>query len=227
MNAVSAELRKLGGLPLVVYTATGTIAIGALLAAALAGNAPPGTDAATAALRAVPYLQAGMIVIGVVPISQEYTGRQIGTTLTAMPRRMAVVLGKTVAAAAVLLTTSVLAVAAALGAAATALPWDQAAAHLGGATIHLTLIGLLAHAVALVLRQLMPSLVAVLLLVFALPPLLSPLGEHARWLPERAGAQLYAPDDSILTPTTGALVLIAWIVVMGVIGSVLFARRDA
>jgi ABC-2 type transport system permease protein len=227
VSAVSAELRKLVGLPVVLCAVTGTIAIGALLAAALAGNVPPGTDAAVAALRAVSYLQAGMIVIGVVPISQEYAGRQIGTTLTAMPRRTTVLLGKTAAAAVVLLTTSVLAVAAALGAAAATLPWDQAIAHLVGAMIHLTLIGLLAHAVALVLRQLMPSLIAVLALVFALPALLSPLGEHARWLPERAGVQLYAPDDSILTPTTGALVLIAWIVVMGMIGSVLFARRDA
>ncbi len=236
--AVAAERAKLRTLPAAVLTVPGTIVVGAVIAAALAALAADegwGVPGATVALYAVPYVQAGVILLGILPVSQEYAGRQIGTTLSATPGRMRVVVAKTAAAATTLSATAVLTVAAAWGAAevvlrlsgagAAAAPADLA--RLGGAAVYLALIGLLAHAATLLVRHLIPALTGMLLLVYVLPPVLAGLGEHARWLPERAGAQLYAPSDAMLTAGTGALVLAGWIAAVLTAGAVRFHRQDA
>ncbi len=42
-----------------------------------------------------------------------------------------------------------------------------------------------------------------------------------------AGGQLYHPHDTVLGAGTGALVLLAWIAVIGVAARARFTRRDA
>ncbi|NJI58304.1 ABC transporter permease [Microbacterium oxydans] len=238
-RALGAELSKLRTLPLTTYAAAGMILVSALIAAALAGvHAERGgaASAVDAVLEAMPYAQAGAILLGVVPVAHEYAGRQFSTTLIAVPRRMRVIVAKTCAAMVMLFLVGTLSVAVAWlsaelthrasdagGVAATA----EDLARLGGAIVYLVLIGLLAHAATLVLRHLVPALVSMLVVVYILPFALTALGEHTRWLPTRAGSQLFAPDDAVLTAFTGALVLLAWSIALGVAGTARFTLSDA
>ncbi|PRB17340.1 ABC transporter permease [Microbacterium sp. MYb62] len=238
-RAWRAELSKLRTLPLTAYAAGGMVTLGAVLALAFAALHADGggvVSPVAAALDTVPYVQAGAILLGVLPVSQEYAGRQLSTTLTAVPHRLRVVVAKTFAAVVVLALAAVATVAAAwLVAEATLRATDMRAAavvtedlsRLGGAALYLVLIGLLAHAVTLVLRHLVAALVSMLVLVFILPFAVTALGEHTRWLPTRAGVQLFAHDDAVLTAVTGGLVLLGWAAVIGAAGAVRFARSDA
>lgn len=239
-GAIAAEWAKLRTLPAAVATMLGTVAVSGLVASALAADGGAGWAAATSpaaiALAVVPYTQAGAILLGVLSVAQEYAGRQIGTTLTTVPGRTRVVAAKTAAALMALAMTAPATLATAFGAAVLvrastgagiAAPDATEWAHLAGAALALVLIGLLAHATTLGLRALVPSLSVTLLLVVVLPPVLAGLSDHARWLPDRAVAGLYAPADGILSPLTGTLVALAWIGAIGAAGAVRFVRRDA
>lgn len=242
-RAVAAELSKLRTLPAVALTVGGTVATAIVLAAALAAGDAPGGPV-DIVLRTVPFLQVGLVVLGVVAVSSEYAGRQIRTTLTAVPARGTALAGKAIACLAAALVTSAAAVAAAVGAAWWVVDEPAAAVARGvstasggalepwwpvvGAVAYLALIGLLAHVVAVLLRSLVPPLVAVLGVVLVVSPLLTGFTEHARWLPDRAGSLLYLPaDDALLTPGTGALVLAAWIVTLGTAAAGTFLARDS
>lgn len=244
-RAVGAELSKLRTLPLTAYAAVGMILLGVVIAVAFAGLRGEGgggggvggaVSAVVAVFDALPYAQAGAILLGVLSVAQEYAGRQLSSTLTAVPRRGRIIVAKTVAVAVVLILAAVPTVAAAWLAAEGMLRTTEAGvgplvladlARLGGAVVYLVLIGLLAHAATLVLRNLVPALVSMLVLVFVLPFAVTALGEQARWLPTRAGAQLFAPDDAVLTAFTGGLVLLGWAVVLGAAGAARFIRADA
>lgn len=237
-RALGAELSKLRTLPLTAYAAAGMVLVSALIAAAFAGLRAEGGGAAAVdtVLEAVPYAQAGAILLGVLSVSQEYAGRQFRTTLVAVPHRMRVIAAKTSAALVLLFVVGTLSVAVAwLSAGLTFVVADAEAvaataedlARLGGAVVYLVLIGLLAHAVTLVLRHLVPALVTMLVVAYILPFALTALGENTRWLPTRAGSQLFAPDDAVLTAFTGALVLLAWAVTLGVAGAARFTLSDA
>ncbi len=239
LNVTAAELGKLRTLPVVVLTAVGTAVIGVTIAAALAAfAAEQGTPVSSTdiTIQAVPFVQAGLILLGVLPVAHEHTGSQLRTTLAVVPRRGLLLAGKTIATlVAVALTAAAATVGGSQAAAAItrhlvdapvddsrAGPWPA----LGAAT-YLVLVGLLSHAVALLVRHLVPALVGTLSLVLIVSPLLAGLTEHARWLPDRAAMQLYDPADTLLTPATGTLVMLAWIVVVGTAAGVLFIRRDA
>ncbi|MGW2183021.1 hypothetical protein ACWCXX_34170 [Streptomyces sp. NPDC001732] len=236
MGAATAELSKLRTLPVAVSAVLGTIGIGAAIGAALARMASADTaipDTAIA-LKVVPYVQIGAILLGILPVAHEYEGRQICTTLASVPDRGRVIAAKSIACGTVLAVTLLATIASVLGTvslirwtgggipAATPQEWERTA----GAVLYLVLIGLLAHAATLVLRHLVPALITMLVLVLVLPPVLAGLGEHARWLPDRAGTQLYAPADMVLTPGTGALVLLGWVLVVGAPGAIRFLRAD-
>jgi len=157
-------------------------------------------------------------------VASEYAGSQVRTTLAAVPDRVRALLGKTVACFLVATATSATGLAGALVAVGGAVPVGPVA----GAVAHLVLVGLLAFALALLLRALVPALVGMLSLLLVVPPLLAGVTEHARWLPDRAGRALYAPGaDAVLTPATGALVLAGWIAVVGGGAAWAFFARDA
>ncbi|CAL9470637.1 hypothetical protein SUDANB121_02843 [Nocardiopsis dassonvillei] len=236
LGVAAAELAKLRTLPVAVAAAAATVLAGAVLAAALGayatGEGVP-VSAAEAMVGAVPYVQAGLVLVGVLPVAHEYEGVQIRTTLTAVPDRALLLAGKTAAALAAVAVTAAATVGA--GTAAAAAHPHGAEALLDGAEVrtvlgaaaYLTLIGLLAHAVALLLRHPVPALVGMLSLVLIASPLLGGLTEHARWLPDRAGALLYDPADTVLTGATGTLVLLGWTALVGCAGAVRFGRGDA
>lgn len=227
-RVVLAELDKLVTLPAVRGTLGATVAGAAVLAVALAGGRAGGT-ASAALTGSIPVVQAGLIALGVLPVAHEYAGAQARTALIAVPDRTAWVLGKSVAAALMIAVAAALAVAAGAFAAALSGPWGQdlPPERLAGAWLYLGVIGPLAHAVALVLRQLVPSLAAALAGVTVVSPALAAISPHARWLADRAAAQLYSPTDAVLTPVTGAVVAAAWIALLGGCGAIRLVRRDA
>ncbi|WP_341716192.1 hypothetical protein QQG74_19490 [Micromonospora sp. FIMYZ51] len=231
-QAVTAELVKLGGLPAVVAAVLGTVGAAIVMTAALAG-AQVGAERATAiVLQAVPYLQAGTILLGVLAVGTEYTGDQIRTSLACVPDRWVMLSGKTLAYLAWASSTAIAAVLAgwltahvvlaARGVPATGTSWPVV-----GAIAYLVLIGLLAQFLAVLTRGLLPALIGMLCLVLILTPLLRGVTRHARYLPG-AGELLYRPgSDDVLTPATGLLVLLGWILAVGTVAVVAFLHRDA
>ncbi|MFD2795937.1 hypothetical protein ACFS27_20415 [Promicromonospora vindobonensis] len=237
VNVTGAELDKLRTLPVPLLAAAGSTVLGAVIAAALTvhlvdqGVPLSGT---TVTIQAVPYVQTGLILLGVLPVAQEYAGGQVRTTLAVVPGRGLLLVGKTIAALVAVVLTALVAVGGIV--AVTALTHHllgaPSAGHgieplpVLGAAGYLALIGLLSHAVALLVRHLIPALVGVLSLVLIVSPLLASLSEHARWLPDRAAMQLYSAADPVLTATTGTLVMLAWIALIGGAAAVVFSRRD-
>ena len=234
-QAVTAELVKLRGLPAVLGAALGTVGAAVVISVALAA-APLGAAEPVAVVRqAVPYLQVGTIVLGILSVGTEYAGGQIRTTLACVPNRSRLLTSKTLAYLAWSAGTATAALAAGLLAARTTLaargvpetdsgtPWM-----IIGAAGYLVLIGLLGQAVAVLTRSLVPAVVVLLSLVLVVSPLLGGVTEQARYLPDQAGALLYLPGaDRLLTPVTGLLVLLAWIATTAIAAVAAILGRDA
>lgn len=231
----STELIKLRTLPVVVATVVGTIATAIVLAGAIAASSTVPVGAVAAMLATIPFVQIGVILLGVLAVATEYQSSQIRTTLAATPRRRHVLAGKGLAFLGAAVVTSTVAVGSGWATAAivsasreVVAPEASTVWPVVGAAAYLALIGSLAFALTVLLRALVPPLVAMLSLALIVSPLAGSLTEHARWLPDRAGGLLYLGDaDAVLDAPTGALVLVAWIVVVGVAAGTAFSRRDA
>lgn len=225
-----AELTKIRTLPLAVASVVGVIVMGAVLTYALVHGGSPPNDAL---LRLVPLLQAGIVLVGILPITQEYSGRTIRTTLGAIPHRGTLLTTKSCAATMATGVTAAGAVAASWlagviarrdGALPSAAEWRL----IGAAVLYLTLIGVLSHAVALIVRQFVPALAGMLAMVLIASPLLASASEHACWLPDRAAMLLLdSSGEGQLSPLTGTLVCIGWITFLILIGGLRLARTDA
>ncbi len=236
-RAVAAELSKLRSLPAARWALLGTIAASLGLATAVAASAPAaGVDAMRIVASIMPFLQVGPILLGVLAASSEYAGRQISTSLIVMPVRIRLLAAKAAAFLAVAAAMSSVAVGA--GAAAAWAVFEArgdgvaddgarglALPPLAGAVLYLLLMGLLALAAAVLLRSFVPPFAAVLVLVLVVSPLAAAATEHARWLPDRAGAALY--DPAAPNPWAGLAALLAWVVATGAIAIAAFRRRDA
>ncbi|MGO1506923.1 MAG: hypothetical protein ACTIAA_01645 [Microbacterium sp.] len=230
----SAEAVKLRTLPVVTASVLGTIVTAIVLAAAIAASSTVPISAVQVTLATVPFLQIGIILLGVLAVATEYQGSQIRTTLTATPRRLSLLAGKSLAFLVTAIVASGIAVGAGWVTAAITLSVRQLAATsdvgmrpTAGAAVYLVLIGALAFALTVLLRSLIPPLVTMLSLVLIVSPLAGSLTEHARWLPDKAGSLLYLTDtDPVLTAATGTLILLAWIAAAGIAASATFTRRD-
>lgn len=234
-HIASAELVKLRTLPVVTAAVLGTIATAIVLAAAIAASSTVPTSAVQVTLTTIPFLQIGVILLGVLTVATEYQGTQIRTTLTATPCRLRTLAGKSLAFLVTAVVTSGIAVGTGWSAAAITLSVRQLAPagdvnlwRTVGAAVYLVLIGSLAFALTVLLRSLIPPLVTMLSLVLIVSPLAGSLTEHARWLPDKAGSLLYLIDtDAVLTAGTGTLVLLAWVTTAGIAAGAAFIRRDA
>lgn len=246
-RTTAAELSKLRTLPAVGLSVAATVVAGGTVAALAASSAVAGGASHTPAgvvTEVVRFVQAGVVLVGVLPVAHESAGTQLRTTFAAVPRRAMLVAAKTLAALVALVFTAagtVCGMVAATvlvrglpgeagpgwaGPGAVAVPGGDMT-RLAGAVAFLVLVGMLAHAVALLLRELVPALVATLALVLIVSPLLGSLTEHARWLPDRAAALLWAPADPVLGPADGALVATAWVLVVGASGGIRLLSSDA
>lgn len=200
-DVVSAELIKLRTLPAVRITLAVTIL-------AMAGFAAAGTG-----LRAVDYGQLGFIAFGVLAAASEYSSGQIRTSLTSVPHRTVLLAGKVLAYLVVAIPASLLAVTGFSG------------IRVLGATVYLTLIGLLSLATAVILRGLVGTITLMTTLVLVVSPLLAPVVSLAKYLPDQAGTQLYQPID--LSALHSGTILTGWILAMLTVAAVTFTRRDA
>lgn len=226
-RAVLAELVKLRGLPTAIVAVLATVAGATGLTAAIAASAPAGTGILEILVQLVVFLQIGPIVLGVLAVASEYAGSQIRTSLAAVPSRPRLLLAKIVALALTVVVTSLAAVGSAVLVVALRggdIP-APAIRPLIGAVGYLVAMGLLAFALALLLRSLVAPLAGLLSLVLVVSPLVASATEYARWLPDRAGSALYAADASDLA--FGSSVILGWVLVVLAAAGAGFVRRDA
>lgn len=223
----AAELQKLRTLPAVALTVVATVAFTVVFTAALGG---PSEDMPV--LQIIPFMQVGIILLGILPSAHEYAGSQFRTTLAAEPHRGRLLLGKTLAASIVVVVAVILTVGSGVlmamvsGGAGSSSPGDDAS-RLLGAAVYLVLIGVFSHLVTVSVRYMIPALVGLLGVVVVFPPMIAAVTEHARWLPGEAGGLLYrSQPEAVLGPVTGALVLLGWILVAGAVAAVVMHRRD-
>ncbi|MFI5490795.1 hypothetical protein [Micromonospora echinaurantiaca] len=231
-DVAAAELIKLRTLPAVAAAVGATLlgVPGLALVLQAAAPKPPGDAAASAAtdagIQAIEYGQVGLILLGVLAAATEYSGRQIHTTLKSVPDRPLLAAGKTVAHLMTAAVTAVLAVAAL----ASVSERETSIGPLLGAVAYLLLISVLAYAVALLTRDVLAALVIMLGLVYVASPLLTRVTTAARYLPDRAGTQMYQPAssyDATLTAVQGGVLMATWVALTLALATVMFIRRDA
>jgi ABC-2 type transport system permease protein len=182
-------------------------------------------------------------VLGVLFVSGEYSTGMIRSTLAAVPRRLPVLLAKSVVFATISLITMVAAAFAAFGGAQVFLSHYGHGSSLSdpgvlrvvaGTGLYLALIGLLGGAVGWIVRSTAGGIASLVGLLLVVPVLLQVLPwqgakDIGKYLPGEAGGafitSVHAPDT--LTPGTGLLVLALWVVTALGIAGVFLKRRDA
>jgi ABC-2 type transport system permease protein len=238
-GAFRAEWTKLWTTPgpawLLVVTTVGTAALGTGICATVACP-PGGCDLARLVLSGVYLGQAPIAVLGVRAVSGEYCTGLLRTTLTAVPRRPAVL-----AAKALVLTLPVAAagavgllVPAITGPRRLSLTDGPALRATAGSVAYLVLIAILGLGVAAIVRDSAAAIGAVLGLLY-LPPILIPAVADPRLhrlleqaAPMTAGLAVQATTDRPpIGPWAGLGVLAAWSAGVLLAGIVLLRRRDA
>jgi ABC-2 type transport system permease protein len=181
-------------------------------------------------------------VLGVLFVSGEYSTGMIRSTLAAVPRRLPVLFAKSVVFATVCLVTMVAAAFAAFAGAQAFLSHYGHGSSLSdpgvlrvvaGTGLYLALIGLLGSALGWILRSTAGGIATLVGMLLVVPVLLRVLPwqwvkDLGKYLPGDAGGSFFtsvhAPDT--LTPGTGLLVLVAWVVAALAVAGVFLKRRD-
>ena len=182
-------------------------------------------------------------VLGVLVITGEYSTGQIRSTLTAVPKRLPVLVAKALLVAVIAFITGLVSVAISYLATAPILDPHGAVPDLGdgetirvllGAPLYLTLVALLAFGVGAMLRHAAAGISAVLGLLLMLQLLAQFITvdwfqDIARYFPMSAGSLItaYASDGQQLSPWQGFGVLAIYVVIALVAAGVLLRRRDA
>jgi ABC-2 type transport system permease protein len=195
--------------------------------------------------------QTVVAVLAVLAISEEYGTGMIRATLSAMPRRLVLLVAKATNVAGLAFVAGLVAVAGCLLAGRFMLPNDglnpahgYALVSIGhgptlraaiGSVVYLVLIALLSIGVATAIRDTAVSIGAVLGLLY-LPPILAlavtdPLRRHLQQIaPMTAGLAIQATTNlrSLpISPWTGIGVLAAWAMASLLVGGLLLRLRDA
>lgn len=242
MRAVTAELSKLASLPATwLAMAAGIVVTGGVSVLSAGSDPSPDSGFSSLALGV-----AGAIVVGVVAMSSEYAvegeesagGRQITTTLTATPSRLAVLGAKALAVVLATIVLAVAAIAVAFGllsvlnsAAMPALDGDFFV-RCAGVVAYWVLVALLAFSLTSLTRNGVVPM-AVLVANFSAVPvtfLLTKATPLANWLPDTAGMRMWSRgvEWSVeMPPALGGLVMAAWIAALLVVAAVVFVRREA
>lgn len=261
LRTILAELRKTATLPGawagMAVAVLGSVALTILNAVTVRGAVTSGqpervadTSPFETAFAMMPLGTVGAVVIGVVAMSSEYTaartdaggGRQITTTLTAIPGRLRLLTAK---ALSVIVLVTVIAIVAVplsvvvanviIGDAGTEIvSIDHAVRRWAGGALYWTLTGLIAFAITVLARSgIIPLIILIAnssVVSFSL--LLTNLTPLAHWLPDMAGRNLFGfPEDSVvpggLEPIPGAIVMGCWTLALLIVAGVVFRRRDA
>jgi ABC-type transport system involved in multi-copper enzyme maturation permease subunit len=182
-------------------------------------------------------------VLGVLFVSGEYSTGMIRSTLAAVPKRIPVLLAKTVVFGATALVAMVSAALLAFGGAqiflshyghGSALSDPGVLRVVVGTGVYLALIGLLGGALGWILRNTAGGIATLVGLLLVVPVLLEVLPwqwlkDIGRYLPGNAGgsfvSSIQVPDT--LTPWTGLAVLVLWVLAALGAAAVLLKRRDS
>ncbi|MBE3015292.1 ABC transporter permease [Microbispora sp. NEAU-D428] len=233
-------MSKLVSLPATWLTLGGTLVVNLILAIAftIAGlQGSTGTKSAVdIGLASISYAQAGFVILGVLAACSEYTGGQIRTTLTAMPRRVLQFTAKHLAlaivvfpAAAITAASGIVLTTGVLGDTAAPVTLGRVAGALSGVTAYLALTALISAAVGALVRRTLAAVVVLLGYFFIVGPLLRDHTPAAKYLPDSAGFAMWFPvadDASAVTPAQGALLLTAWTVALIVVVVLGYRRWD-
>ncbi|WP_193613233.1 ABC transporter permease [Nocardioides lijunqiniae] len=251
MRSEWTKLRSVRSNMVTLAAAAGALLFIGLIFSAMVGGVvgnPPadaGDDPAGVALAGVQVAQLIIGVLGVLAITSEYSTGTIRTTLTAVPSRLPVVWAKV--AVVTIATFSVLGISAFVTFFAGQVligSGDVDTAALGdpgvlravlGAAAFLTGTALLGLALGGLLRSTAGAISTLFGIIFVLPGLgFILLPESLRddllqYLPTTAGSSFtsVAPDSSQLSPTMGAAVFAAWILVPLLGAALAFVRRPA
>jgi hypothetical protein len=181
-------------------------------------------------------------VLGVLLITGEYTTGMIRSTMTAVPKRLPVLWGKTVVYALVALAISVPSAFIAFFAGQAILSGQHiqiAFSHAGvpgavlGAAGYLTLVGLFAMGLGAILRSTAAGIATFAGIMFVLPPLVSILPASVAnsidpYLPSNAGRAMMeiGHHANTLSPAAGLAVFAGYVAVVIAAAAVLLVRRD-
>jgi ABC-2 type transport system permease protein len=240
----------------IAAASTAMIASGAV-AALVQGTAPPGTVIAGSAIETYAGDPTGLVLsgsefaslaigaLGVLIASNEYATGQIRTTFAAVPSRLPVLVAKAAAVTAAVLPVQLVvsliaflvgtSILSATGDETATLATPGALGAVVGTAVVLTGVALIGLAIGTILRATAPAITATVALIFVLPNaggLLLPADIRAgvlSFLPANAANAFTTTVQNplLLTPTTGAVVLAAWVIVPLLIAAVLIQRRDA
>jgi ABC-2 type transport system permease protein len=255
-DALRAEWAKLRTLPstgwLLAGAAVVTIAVSAIVAAAWHVNAGSTADPAKLSLAGVQIGQAVIAVLAVLAVSEEYGTGMIRTTLSAMPRRLTLLVAKAANLAGLTLPVGLIAVAGCLlagrlllpgaginpahGYALISLEHGSTLRAAAGSVLYLALIALLSLGIATAIRDTAASVGAALGLLY-LPPIAAQLVQDPTWrrhleqiAPTTAGLAIQATTNlhsQPIDPWAGLGVLAAWAAGALLIAGVLLRLRDA
>jgi ABC-2 type transport system permease protein len=257
-RTLHAEWTKLRTVPGTVWllAATMVLTVAVSTAAAAATRCPAGTscpvDTTRLSLTGVQFGQAVVAILAVLGISSEYSTGMIRTTLTAMPRRAAVLAAKAAVTTGPVLAAAALAVAGSLLAGRLILPGHGFTAARGfpllsladgpvlraaaGSVLYLALIALLSLGVATAVRDSAVAIGLVLGLLY-LFPIVASLAANPHWQrhleqigPMTAGLDIEATTglrSLPLSPWAGLGVLAAWAAAALLAGGLLLRLRDA
>lgn len=260
LRVVTAELRKTitlpGSLVAIAAALVGSLGVTFLNSsyarAAISGDprfAGFDTSPVETAFAAAPLGLVGAVILGVVAFSGEYTanstdaggGRQITATLTAVPRRLTVLVAKAITVVGLIVAMALVTVGLCIavahvvtGPGATVSDPADTVPRLLGVAVYWSLMGLIALAITVLTRNGIAPLIVLITnsSVVSVPILLTNLTSLAYWLPDLAGMRLFAREswgmvNDALDPLTGGLVMAAWSLGLLAVSAVVFARRDA
>ena len=229
-------------------TTVGIVAIAALIAhftnshfATMRPEERARFDPVNTVLNGVNLAQLTLGILGVLFVSGEYGTGMIRATLSAVPRRLPVLAGKSVVVAVAAFVSAIVGtvVAFAVGEAllgSHGVGWGAPSALrcVVGAALYLTVVSLLGVALGFVVRSTAGGIGALFGVLLILPVIFEAL--PASWnstvgpyLPSNAGGALWQlhPDHAVLSPWTGFGVLCAWTAAALVAAAVVLRRRDA
>ncbi len=240
-----AEWTKLRTAPetvwLVLAIVVATVAVSLVVAVNMPCTTPVcGGDPTKAALTGVQLGQAVVAILAVLAVGNEYGTGMIHATLAAMPRRTGVLAAKAIVVTAVIAPAAAVAVAASALAGRHILPTDAslptALRATTGTVLYLMLIGLLALGVATIARNAAAAVGVVLALLYVFP-LLAAAAPDPDWErhmlqvgPMTAGLAIQATtglEKLPIDPWPGLAVTAAWAFAALLAGAITLETRDA
>lgn len=234
----------LGGAVVVLVLAAGLIAnrLHGNLVTPRAFGDPGDRDVLTTPLRGFGITQLIVGVLGVLTVTGEYTTGMIRSTLTAVPRRMPVLVAKLAVFAVVGFVGMMLASFAAfgvsqrvLGSFGVGLSSPHALQVVLGLAGYLTLVGLLGIGLGFVLRSTAGGVASLVGILLVAPGILAALGTSwattaSHYLPLSAGQAMFSdhpPAAGELSAGGGLLTMALWVLGAAVASAVALKRRDA